>query len=104
MPNDWDVINVFASTSPKSWQTKTVIAIKFLRRLREGGDDDGREEIYGKRMLVNDVIKENLGGKTVVVYECKSEDDRVAALEKYFDLHLTEEEKNGIRGWQTALP
>ncbi|KAI1126183.1 hypothetical protein F5Y10DRAFT_245340 [Nemania abortiva] len=101
MPNDWDVINVFASTSPKSWQTKTVIAIKFLRRTR---DDDGREEIYGKRMLVNDVVKENLGGRTVVVHECKSEGDRVAALEKYFDLYLTEEEKNGIKGWQAALP
>ncbi|KAI0872692.1 hypothetical protein GGS24DRAFT_466445 [Hypoxylon argillaceum] len=104
MPNDWDVINVFASSSPKSWQTKTVIAIKFLRRTRDDGDDEGREEIYGKRMLVDHVVKENLGGKTAVIYECKNEADRVAALEKYFDLRLTEEEGNAIRGWSTALP
>ncbi len=99
MPNDWEVINVFASASPKSWQTKTVIAIKFLRRPRE----DGGEEIYGKRMLVNDVVKENLGGRTVVIYQCKTDEERVAALEKYFDLRLTEEEKSAIKGWNTAL-
>ncbi|KAI3332537.1 hypothetical protein F4824DRAFT_474960 [Ustulina deusta] len=100
MPNDWEVINVFASASPKSWQTKTVIAIKFLRRPREDG---GGEEIYGKRMLVNDVVKENLGGRTVVIYQCKTDEERVAALEKYFDLRLTEEEKSAIKGWNTAL-
>ncbi|KAJ2975133.1 hypothetical protein NUW58_g8443 [Xylaria curta] len=99
MPNDWEVVNVFASTSPKCWQTKTVIAIKFLRRIREDGD----EEIYGKRMLVNGVVKENLGGRTAVVYECKTEEERVAALEKYFDIQLTEEEKGAIKGWPTAL-
>ncbi|TRX88196.1 hypothetical protein FHL15_010885 [Xylaria flabelliformis] len=99
MPNDWEVVNVFASSSPKSWQTKTVIAIKFLRRTR----DDGAEETYGKRMLVDGVVKENLGGKTAVIHECKTEDERVAALQKYFDIHLTEEEKSGIKGWRTAL-
>ncbi|KAH8158166.1 hypothetical protein CIB48_g10081 [Xylaria polymorpha] len=100
MPNDWEVVNVYASTSPKSWQTKTVIAIKFLRRTR---DDDGAEEIYGKRMLVNGLVKENLGSKTAVIYECKIEEERVAALDKYFDIRLTEEEKNAIEGWRTAL-
>ncbi|KAI0186053.1 hypothetical protein EV127DRAFT_439997 [Xylaria flabelliformis] len=99
MPNDWEVVNVFASSSPKSWQTKTVIAIKFLRR----AGDDGAEEIYGKRMLVDGVVKENLGGKTAVIHECKTEDERVAALQKYFDIYLTEEEKSAIEGWRTAL-
>ncbi|KAI1739468.1 hypothetical protein F4680DRAFT_421682 [Xylaria scruposa] len=99
MPNDWEVVNVYASSSPKSWQTKTVIAIKFLRRTR----DDGAEEIYGKRMLVDGLVKENLGGKTVVIYECKTEEERVAALQKYFDIHLTKEEESAIKGWRTAL-
>jgi arylamine N-acetyltransferase len=100
MPNDWDVVNTFASTSPKCWQTKTVIAIKFLRRTR----GDGEEDIFGKRMLVNDVVKENLGGKTTVIHECKTDKERVLALEKYFDIRLTDEEENGIKGWRTALP
>ncbi|KAI2628302.1 cysteine proteinase [Xylaria nigripes] len=100
MPNDWEVVNVYASTSPKCWQGGTVITMKFLRRARE---DDGEEEIYGKRMLVNGVVKENLGGRTAVIHECKTDEDRVTALEKYFDLRLTEEERNGIKGWRTAL-
>lgn len=99
MPNDWEVINIFASTSPKCWQTKTVIAIKFLRRTL----DDGEEEIYGKRMLVNEVVKENLGGRTTIIYECRTDEERVAALEKYFNIYLTDEENNGIQGWRTAL-
>ncbi|TGJ82789.1 hypothetical protein E0Z10_g5970 [Xylaria hypoxylon] len=103
MPNDWEVVNAFASTSPKSWQTRTVITIKFLRRTREDGSGGG-EEIYGKRMLVNDVIKENLGGRTTVIHECKTDEERVAALEKYFDLRLTEEERSAIHGWIAALP
>lgn len=104
LPNDWEVINVYAHTSPKSWQTKTVIAILFLRRARGGeGGEEEEQEIYGKRMLVNELVKENLGGRTSVIHECGSEADRVAALEKYFGIRLTEEERNGIHGWQTAL-
>ncbi|KAI0199285.1 hypothetical protein F4808DRAFT_433255 [Astrocystis sublimbata] len=100
MPNDWEVVNVYASTDPRSWQTKTVIAIKFLRRAR---DSDGKEEIYGKRYMVNGTIKENLGGKTKVVAECKTEEERVAALQKYFDIRLTEEERGAVKGWRTEL-
>ncbi|KAI0159568.1 cysteine proteinase [Xylariaceae sp. FL1272] len=99
MPHDWEVVNVYTSTSLKSWQTQTVIVIKFLRR----PGDDGREEIYGKRMLVNGVIKENLGGKTSVIHECNTEAERVAALEKYFGIQLIEEEKDAIKGWRTEL-
>jgi arylamine N-acetyltransferase len=99
MPMDWEVVNTFTSTSPQSWQTKTVIGIKFLRRTR----DDGEEEIYGKRLLVDSLVKENLGGRTTVILECKTDEERVAALEKYFDIKLTEEDKNGIKGWRTAL-
>ncbi|KAI1294294.1 hypothetical protein F5Y03DRAFT_387742 [Xylaria venustula] len=104
MPNDWEVVNVYASTSPKSWQTKTVIAIKFLRRPRGDGAEEDEQEIYGKRMLVNDVIKGNLGGRTEVIHQVKTDEERVAALEKYFDIRLTEEERGGIKGWNTALP
>ncbi|CAJ2512761.1 Uu.00g008800.m01.CDS01 [Anthostomella pinea] len=99
MPLDWEVVNWWTGSSPKSWQTSTVLAIKFLRRAGE----DGGETIYGKRMLVNGVVKENLGGKTSVVLECKTEEERVLALEKYFDIHLSDDEKDGIKGYKTAL-
>ncbi|KAI1318874.1 cysteine proteinase [Xylariaceae sp. FL0255] len=103
MPNDWEVCNYWTSTNvEKSWQTRTVIIIKFLRRKVEG-DEKGREEIFGKRMLVDGVVKENLGRKTHVVCECKTEEERVAAIEKYFGIRLTEDEKGSIKGWRTEL-
>jgi hypothetical protein len=34
---------------------------------------------------------------------CKTEDERMEALEKWFGIRLTEEEKQGIRGWSTEL-
>ena len=44
-----------------------------------------------------------LGGKTTVVEDCMTEEQRVHALEKWFGIKLTEEEKAGIRGWVTEL-
>ena len=64
---------------------------------------DSDQEIYGKRMLVNGVVKENLGGGTTVVEDCMTEEQRLHALEKWFGIMLTEEEKAGIRGWVTEL-
>jgi len=59
--------------------------------------------IYGKMMLVNGDVKRNLGGKTELVKSCKTENERVAALKEYFDIVLTQEEIEGIRGRVTDL-
>jgi hypothetical protein len=66
-------------------------------------DAQGDHEIYGKRMLINGVVKENLGGKTKVVEDCKTEQERLDALEKWFGMTFTEEEKHGICDWGTEL-
>ncbi|RYP71229.1 hypothetical protein DL771_004921 [Monosporascus sp. 5C6A] len=47
---------------------------------------------------------ENLGGRTRVVQECKTEEARIEALDGCFGIRLTEEERLGIRGWVTELP
>lgn len=73
----------------------------FLRQRNDAAP--GQSEIYGKRMLVNGVVKENLGGKTKAVQECQTEAERVEALKKWFDIKLSEEEINSIRGWHTEL-
>ncbi|KAI1073639.1 cysteine proteinase [Whalleya microplaca] len=44
MPADWEVVNWYTSTHPKSLQTYTVLAIKFLRRTGASGE----QEIFGK--------------------------------------------------------
>lgn len=73
----------------------------FLRRSSE--DAAGGQEIYGKRMLVNGLVKENLGGKTNIVQECQTEAERVEALKKWFGISLSQEEIESIRGWHTEL-
>ena len=87
-------------------ETQTVLVIKFLlRRADADADGDGgEEEVYGKVMMVDGAVKRNLGkGKTEVVRVCESEEERVEALKEYFDITLTEEEREGIRGREGEL-
>jgi len=69
------------------------------------GESEGEEggRIYGKRMLVDGVVKENLGGRTKVVRQCRNEKERVGALREYFGITLTEEQIGGIRGYITEI-
>ena len=91
----------------------TVLVVRFLREnepveFAEGRDGKAVEEggdvgVAGKVMLVNDVVKVNLGGKTQVVCRLGSERERMAALKTYFNMSLLEEEVDAIRGWDMAL-
>lgn len=104
---DWGVVNFWIGAHADSHQRVNVLVVKFLRRQRVD-DGDGHEgecehEIYGKRMLVNGVVKENLGGKTRVVAELATEADRLLALEKHFSIQLSAEETGGIIGYKSEL-
>ena len=95
LESDLEMMSYWTSQSPASFQTNTVLVVKFLER--EG-------KIVGKLTMANDVIKRNDGeGGTRVVTICVTEEERVAALHKEFGIWLTEEEKMGIRGWKTEL-
>ncbi|PCD42573.1 hypothetical protein AU210_005100 [Fusarium oxysporum f. sp. radicis-cucumerinum] len=101
---DWDVVNWWINTHADSHQLRNVLTIKFLLRPVESeASFEGEMEIYGKRMLVNGVVKENLGGKTQIITTCNTEGERVEALEKYFQISLTNEEKEDIRGYVSEL-
>ncbi|KAF7198215.1 Arylamine N-acetyltransferase [Pseudocercospora fuligena] len=107
MEPDFHNLNWYTGSHPESFQTFTAIIVKFLRRpkVRDPGDGAhaGDQEIYGKRMLVNGIIKENLGGKTSIVKDCKTEEERIAGLQEWFGMTFTEEEREGIKGWTTEL-
>jgi arylamine N-acetyltransferase len=106
--DDFEVINWF--TTAKSLQRWTVLAVRFLRA-GEGVQFSARPNlpleqditIVGKVMLVNNVIKANLGGKTHIVCTLDSEEGRRQALRDYFGISLTDEEAQSIRGWDMAL-
>lgn len=99
---DFKITNFYTSESPGSFQRSTMLIVKFLRRPKEGGEQ-GEQEIFGKRMLVNNVVKENTGGKTRLVHVCKSEAERVEALQTWFGIRLSEDERAGIAGHVTEL-
>lgn len=86
---DFGIINYWASACPQSFQTFTILVVKFLRTA---------DRITGKLMLINDTLKQNLGGKTEVVAVLRSESERIKALERWFGLSLTMEEQSGIEG------
>lgn len=96
---DFDISNFFTS-SAANHQPKRVLVIKFLRR--EG--EDGEQEVFGKRMLVNGTVKENTGGRTKLVKECRNEEERLVILRKWFGIGVTKEEEEAIKGLVSELP
>ena len=96
LEHDLQMMNWWTSSCPDSFQTKIVLVVKFVR-------EEGGSEIVGKYMLVDGRVKRNMGGKTEVIVECKTEAQRVDALQKYFGIELTEQEMAGIEGHRTEL-
>nr|CBL43339.1 TPA: arylamine N-acetyltransferase 4 [[Gibberella] fujikuroi var. moniliformis] len=86
---DWDVVKWWINTHADSHQRRNVLTIKFLLQPVEvEAKFEGEMEIYGKRMLVNGVVKENLRGKTQIITTCNTEGERVEALGKHFQISL----------------
>lgn len=109
MPPDFDVLNYFEGENPDSISWNNVVVVKFLRRAVSEERANGKvqslseQEIYGKRILIQNTFKENLGGQTDIVQVCRTEDDRVQGLEKWFGIELTEDERCAIRGRPSEL-
>ena len=120
--DDFEIMNWYVSQNPESFQTFTVLVVKFLRRAisKENGEEGstpmdtqmdwkepshriGQAEIYGKVMIVNSEVKRNLGGKTELIKSCKTESERVDALKEYFGIELKQDEIEGIQGTATVL-
>lgn len=93
--SDFEVMNFFTSRSSDCFLTSHLLVVKFLR--------EGDNNVYGKIILDDDKMKENLGGKSNVVQTFTRERERIEALEKHFGIELTKEEKNAIRGRISSL-
>lgn len=106
---DFEVQNWWASA--KTLHRWTVLAVRFLREgetsehPHQGREPNCEEEIniVGKVMLVNNLVKLNMGNKTTVIRQVDSEQQRLNALWDYFGIRLTEEEAGSINGWDMAL-
>jgi arylamine N-acetyltransferase len=96
---DFEIMNFFTSQygGTINFQKTTVLIIRFLRGETE------EEGIVGKLMLVNGEVKRNDGGKTRLVLTCTTEEERLKGFKEQFDILLTDEEVNGIKGRNVEL-
>jgi arylamine N-acetyltransferase len=85
---DFEMMNYWTSTSPKTIFTQKVICNKMV--LGEDG------EIVGTLGLMREV-KNRVGAKSEVLKEFESEEERVEALKEYFEIVLSAVEKEAIR-------
>lgn len=90
---DFTIMNHYTGSVHPN-QTTRILIVLFLR---------DEEEIYGKLMLVDGTVKQNNGGKTKTLDEAKTEQGRVEALQRYFGITLSEEDRLSIRGRTTEL-
>lgn len=93
---DFEVLNYFVMTRPQSPFVQSVIAYRPVL-------DEETGELVAERILNKNVVKEGESGQHRVLETLETEDDRVRALEKYFDIILTEKERTSIQGLITEL-
>ena len=89
LPQDYEMMSWYTSTYPRSFFTRHVTSTRMLM-------DEEREEIVGNVTLFEAGIKRSIGGKSESLIDCKTEDERVGALKDYFEIELSEEQRNGI--------
>ena len=94
LPRDYGMMNYYTSTCRTVFFTYAIIAVKLVM---EG------EEIVGEMILTGSEVKRRIRGETEHLMSCKSEGERVGALERWFGLRLTAEERRGISGTVTEL-
>ncbi|POS73426.1 N-acetyltransferase [Diaporthe helianthi] len=95
-PEDFEALNYFIMTRPQSFFLQNVIAYRPVL-------DEATGELVAERILHGNVVKEGASGQDRVLEVLETEEDRVGALDRYFDIRLTEQEKRGIKGLATEL-
>jgi arylamine N-acetyltransferase len=90
LPEDFTIMNYFMSTNHASWFTFHVVCVRMLL------DEEG-EKVVGNLTLFNDAMKRRLGATSKVLQSFTSDKGRLAALEKYFQITISEADKESIR-------
>jgi arylamine N-acetyltransferase len=93
-PSDFTMMSSFMSTSRTSMFVTSVLCVKLIM---ENG------ELVGDLTLFGGELKKRIQGKSELLAECTTEQQRIDALDKWMGIQLTEEERNGIRGMLSEL-
>ena len=94
LPKDYAMMNYNTSTSRTVFFTYAIIVVKMIMEA---------EEVVGQVILSGGEIKRRIKGVTEHLVTCKGEGERIEALERWFGVKLTGEERRGIAGTVTEL-
>ncbi|KAJ5670884.1 N-acetyltransferase family protein [Penicillium longicatenatum] len=90
LPEDFTIINYYMSTSRESMFTFHVLCVRML--LDQQGDN-----IVGDLTLINNTLKRRLGATSEIVQTFTSDEERVAALEEFFNIYISRADRESIR-------
>ncbi|EZF34507.1 hypothetical protein H101_01940 [Trichophyton interdigitale H6] len=96
IPEDYEIMNYWTSVHPASDFTQGIIFTKFTL-------DEADDGIDGALMLLKNIVKRNQKGNVEILKTLKSEEERVAALKDFFNVHLLPMEIRGICGRSTEI-
>jgi arylamine N-acetyltransferase len=87
---DFTIINYYMSTSRESWFTFHVVCVLMLL-------DEAGQKIIGDLTLFNNTLKRRLGATSEVLETFTSEDERLAALAKFFNITFSKAGRESVR-------
>ncbi|CAN8104652.1 unnamed protein product [Discula destructiva] len=90
-PEDFEMMNYFVSTRRDSWFVQEVVAYRLLM-------DENKGTLIGEVTLRGDLLTIRHTGEPELVLRMGGEEERVIALERHFDIKLTEREQRSIKG------
>ncbi|KAJ5160860.1 uncharacterized protein N7482_007864 [Penicillium canariense] len=96
LPQDFGMMNFSVSQKATSWFKQTFVCMRMI--LSPTG-----KEIIGQCIMAGKEVKRRIHGQTEILQVLQSEEDRVQALAKYFDMHLRDSEIHGIQGLTSQL-
>lgn len=96
LPQDYELMNYWTSTSPKVWFTQKVICAKMVI------DSPDNAELVGI-MILQDDLKLRIHGRTESQQTFKNEEERVSVLDRVFGINLSKPERAGIKGLVSEL-
>ena len=94
IPQDFQMMSFFTSTSKTSWFTYRILCLKELM-------EDGK--LVGEIRLYENEVRRRVRGEPELLATMATEDERVQALEKYLGVKLREPEVRRIQGMVTQL-
>jgi arylamine N-acetyltransferase len=96
LPQDFEVLNFAVSQTRTSWFVQTFVCMRMIL-------DEDAQRIIGQCIMSGREVKRRTYGQTEILQVLHTEEDRVKALAKYFDMHLRNNEIEGIWGLTSEL-